>query len=110
MGSMDLKYLVGSSRAVRADEIAIRAGAPFILYLAGFFLATIFASIGCGAESKDADSAVTGNAARVATLAVTDLRDFETQPPEVKRLLARALELTTHDLTYKYGSSDPKEG
>ena len=46
----------------------------------------------------------------VATLAVSDLRDYEMQAPEVKRLLARALSLTTLNLPYKYGSSDPKNG
>ena len=47
---------------------------------------------------------------RVATLAVADLREYETQSPEVRRLLARALTLTTLDLPYKYGSCDPKNG
>jgi hypothetical protein len=46
----------------------------------------------------------------VATLAVSDLREYETLSPEVKRLLASALMLTTLDLPYKYGSSDPKNG
>jgi len=47
---------------------------------------------------------------QVATLAVSDLREYETQSPAVKQLLARALTLTTLGLTYKYGSSDPKNG
>jgi hypothetical protein len=47
---------------------------------------------------------------RVATLSTADLVDFDQQPAAVKRLLARALELTTQNLSYKYGSSDPKEG
>ena len=46
----------------------------------------------------------------VATLAVSDLREYETLPSEVKRLLASALMLTTLDLSYKYGSADPKNG
>jgi cell wall-associated NlpC family hydrolase len=49
-------------------------------------------------------------ASLVATLAVSDLREYEMQSPEVKRLLARALTLTTLDLPYKYGSCDPKNG
>ena len=32
------------------------------------------------------------------------------KPAAVKRLIDHALELTTHDLTYKYGSDDPKNG
>jgi peptidoglycan DL-endopeptidase CwlO len=47
---------------------------------------------------------------RVATLAASDLREYEAQSPKVKRLLARALALTTLGLPYKYGSCDPKEG
>jgi hypothetical protein len=50
------------------------------------------------------------NSSTVATLAVSDLREYETQTPEVKRLLAEALALTTLDLKYQYGSSDPKNG
>ena len=46
----------------------------------------------------------------VATLRVSDLREYEAQSSEVKRLLASALTLTTLDLTYKYGSSDPTNG
>jgi cell wall-associated NlpC family hydrolase len=47
---------------------------------------------------------------QVATLAIADLREYETQSPAVKLLIARALTLTTLSLTYKYGSSDPKNG
>ena len=47
---------------------------------------------------------------RVASLAPADLREYEAQPPEVKRLIDHALALTTRDLTYKYGSDDPQNG
>jgi peptidoglycan DL-endopeptidase CwlO len=50
------------------------------------------------------------DSARVATLDVADLREYEAQPLEVKQLLAHALALTKLDLSYKYGSCDPKEG
>jgi cell wall-associated NlpC family hydrolase len=46
----------------------------------------------------------------VASLTTSDLREYEEQPPEVKRLLAQALELTSLNLGYKYGSADPKNG
>jgi len=46
----------------------------------------------------------------VATLAVSDLREYESQSPAVKRLLASALMLTTLNLAYQYGSSDPQKG
>jgi cell wall-associated NlpC family hydrolase len=51
-----------------------------------------------------------GGKSRVATLATSDLRDYDSQPAEVKQLLAEALRLTTLDLSYKYGSCDPDEG
>jgi cell wall-associated NlpC family hydrolase len=69
-------------------------------------------SAASSASSKKVESPIpppeiTGH---VATLTVSDLREYEMQSPAVQRLLARALTLTTLDLTYKYGSSDPKNG
>ncbi len=52
----------------------------------------------------------TETSSQVATLAVSDLREYETQSPAVKQLLDHALALTTLNLIYKYGSSDPKNG
>lgn len=52
----------------------------------------------------------TGNDGRIATLAVADLREFDSQPAVVRQLLVRALELTAQDLTYKYGSDNPRNG
>jgi cell wall-associated NlpC family hydrolase len=51
-----------------------------------------------------------GNTGRVATLALSDLRDYDTQPLVVQKLLASGLALTTLNLPYRYGSSDPKDG
>jgi NlpC/P60 family len=50
------------------------------------------------------------NLGRVATLDVADLHEYESQPAEVKQLLASALALTKQNLAYTYGSSDPKAG
>jgi peptidoglycan DL-endopeptidase CwlO len=61
------------------------------------------------AQDPTADAAPK-NDGRIATLAVSDLREYEAQPAVVKQLLARALDLTTKDLAYKYGSDDPKNG
>ncbi len=47
---------------------------------------------------------------RTATLAITDLKDYDAQPEAVQRLIAQGLALTTQKLSYKYGSSDPKNG
>jgi len=74
-----------------------------------------------GAEGQSSESDLNGPAitpsdepsattSRVATLVSSDLREYESQSPQVKRLLAHALALTTLDLSYKYGSSDPKSG
>jgi cell wall-associated NlpC family hydrolase len=46
----------------------------------------------------------------VSTLATSDLREYQAQPPEVKQLIAAALDLTKQNLGYKYGSADPKNG
>ena len=48
--------------------------------------------------------------AAVSTLAVSDLRDFDAFPSEVKSLITEALALTQRKLTYTFGSSDPKRG
>jgi peptidoglycan DL-endopeptidase CwlO len=77
-----------------------------------FFLASIVAVMGAGLlrAQETATGAVPPNDGRIATLAVSDLREYEAQPVGVKRLLARALALTTLNLAYKYGSDDPKNG
>jgi len=45
-----------------------------------------------------------------ATLAPEAITGFEKYPSKVQRLLASALELTTRNLDYKYGSADPDSG
>ena len=47
---------------------------------------------------------------RVATLAVTDLKEYAGQSAAVQRMIAQGLALTTLGLTYQYGSADPKNG
>ena len=47
---------------------------------------------------------------RVATLDPTDLRDFDAQPGEVRKLITEALRLTKLGLKYQYGSDDPATG
>jgi cell wall-associated NlpC family hydrolase len=100
--------------------------ASLLSHLAALLIITLFASSRGQTENESYStnsataSAVTRKAeppiptpestSRVASLAVSDLREYETQSPEVRRLLARALMLTTLDLTYKYGSCDPKNG
>jgi cell wall-associated NlpC family hydrolase len=46
----------------------------------------------------------------VASLGVADLREFEAQSTAVQHLISDALKLTTQNLGYKYGSSDPANG
>lgn len=45
-----------------------------------------------------------------ATLLPDSLSGFENYPPKVRQLLISALELTTRNLDYKYGSADPASG
>jgi hypothetical protein len=72
-------------------------------------LLLVCALVGCGSVHADDNQAQAGEG-RIATLAVTDLRDYDAQPPGVQRLIARALDLTRENLSYQYGSSDPKNG
>jgi cell wall-associated NlpC family hydrolase len=44
------------------------------------------------------------------TLRPDDIKGFENYPPKVQQLLNAALELTTRNLDYKYGSADPASG
>jgi peptidoglycan DL-endopeptidase CwlO len=45
-----------------------------------------------------------------ATLLPNQIKGFENYPLKVQKLLAAALELTTRNLDYKYGSDDPASG
>jgi cell wall-associated NlpC family hydrolase len=45
-----------------------------------------------------------------ATLSPEAISGFENNPPKVQQLLNSALELTTRNLDYKYGSADPGNG
>src|SRR2546421_1033612 len=45
-----------------------------------------------------------------ATLAPDQIKGFDNYPPKVQKLLTSALELTTRNLDYKYGSADPSSG
>ncbi|HYR23945.1 MAG TPA: NlpC/P60 family protein [Chthoniobacterales bacterium] len=45
-----------------------------------------------------------------ATLLPNQIKGFENYPLKVQKLLTAALELTTRDLDYKYGSADPTSG
>src|SRR6266446_1897567 len=45
-----------------------------------------------------------------ATLSPETISGFENYPPKVQQLLNSALELTTRNLDYKYGSADPDNG
>jgi cell wall-associated NlpC family hydrolase len=83
--------------------------------LTGVLLFVVILISGCfGAEAQDAeavpDAADLQTSTHVATLAASDLREYAAQSPQVKHLLDSALALTKLDLSYKYGSSDPKEG
>lgn len=48
--------------------------------------------------------------AAVTSIAPEELADFEAYPPKVQELVRQALALTRQNLTYRFGSSDPKLG
>jgi hypothetical protein len=88
-----------------SPEHLMRAVRPCYLMLA-------LALLAAWGRAQDAapPPGASSHAAYVATLAVSDLREYAMQPPPVQRLLASALKLTTLGLTYKYGSADPANG
>ncbi len=47
---------------------------------------------------------------RIGTLVPADLREIAMQPPAIQKLIENALQLTTLNLTYRYGGADPKGG
>lgn len=47
---------------------------------------------------------------KVFSMTPAELADFESNPPAVRALLTRALELTQRNLGYAYGSADPANG
>src|SRR6266446_10054518 len=51
-----------------------------------------------------------GRGAPNVTLSPEAITNFESYPPKVQKLLTSALELTTRNLDYKYGSADPATG
>lgn len=51
-----------------------------------------------------------GRGAPNVTLSPEAITNFESYPPKVQKLLTSALELTTRNLDYKYGSADPANG
>ena len=44
------------------------------------------------------------------TIAPNELKDFDSYPPAVKKLVESSLNLAGRNLTYKYGSADPANG
>jgi hypothetical protein len=70
-------------------------------------LALLFCGPVTGKAQNPSDAPNTG---RIATLDISDLRDYDAQPLAVRRLLARSLALTKLNLAYHYGSSDPSTG
>jgi peptidoglycan DL-endopeptidase CwlO len=51
-----------------------------------------------------------GTRAPIAAVPAADISGYENNPPEVRRVLDLALNLTTQNLGYKYGSADPANG
>jgi cell wall-associated NlpC family hydrolase len=86
--------------------------------LIALFLVLVFSGPGAMADTETSSTnditpttpPTAKNATHVATLAVSDLREYATLADPVQQLLASALKLTTLDLSYKYGSSDPSTG
>ena len=83
------------------------------LFPALLLVSLLWASIPMRAqdESTNAPAAAAPKiTSRVATLTAADLREYESQPLAVRNLIDHALLLTTRNLSYQYGSSDPASG
>jgi len=61
-------------------------------------------------EESPSPSAAKKHGAPNATLSPDQIKSFDNYPSKVQKLLAFALELTTRNLDYQYGSADPDNG
>lgn len=96
------------ARSFRRGNLIQVMKIPTVFYLTSALLFCL-PSVGWSQETANQD-AEAANEGRIATLDVSDLREYDAQPLEVRRLLARALALTKLNLAYHYGSSDPASG
>jgi peptidoglycan DL-endopeptidase CwlO len=62
------------------------------------------------AEQSPAPTPPKNHGAPNATLSPEQIKGFDNYPPKVQKILAGALELTTRNLDYRYGSADPNSG
>lgn len=63
-------------------------------------------------KDKDAEGGPSAKKkpAAVSTMLPEELAGFEAYPPKLQEVVRKALELTTQNLRYQFGSSDPKAG
>lgn len=81
----------------------------------GFLCITLCLGSFAKAASEDtatntASASVPAAEKTVASLVTDDLKGYDDQPEAVKHLISEGLALTRLNLSYKYGSSDPKNG
>jgi cell wall-associated NlpC family hydrolase len=62
------------------------------------------------ASISPSESKSKGTRGPVATISASEIAGYDNYPAEVRQVLDRALELTTENLDYKYGSADPASG
>ena len=62
------------------------------------------------ADETSDPGVLSNNGGRIASLDPSDIRDFDAQPPAIRRLLSESLRLTMLNLAYRYGSDDPSSG
>ncbi|MBA4697265.1 MAG: C40 family peptidase [Legionella sp.] len=68
-----------------------------MLRKSAFFLLVLFSSMIFALETDNSPQ----------TISTKELVDFESNPPKVKLLIEKGLQLTQKKLTYRYGSADP---
>ena len=69
-----------------------------------FFITLLFV-VGQFGHAEDSKKA-----AQVSTITTSEIEGFDSFPPKVQSIINYALELTTKELAYQFGSCDPKNG
>jgi peptidoglycan DL-endopeptidase CwlO len=73
--------------------------------------ATMEASVAPSPTAAASDSPKSrGSRGPIATISASEVVGYENYPPNVRKMLDQALDLTTQNLGYKYGSADPANG
>lgn len=105
--AVDETFLEEVRKAVPANKAATSTGSS-----TAAVTATEKKSVADADKPKDAEGGPSAKKkpAAVSTMLPEELAGFEAYPPALQQVVRKALELTTQNLRYQFGSSDPKAG